>query len=304
MKNVRIAFLLSLEDDGLDAMAQALSAHPKLHVARDAHVMTALAHLGYYEKVDKAAYDHVLAAEAQRLFVDRLPGKETDYVAACRAYCDTLYLRVLEASGKDLFVDATTEYLGILPFLRRIYPEAPCVVLTRHPLVLLARHGAPVARKAIEAAANLLRDAKSNVLRVRAEDFAAEPSAQVDAVCASIGVPFDAALGEVAPAAAQRIAAVEQAASEIVSSERLAQAQRFIRRLATEDLAAYGYPPEALWLPLDAAAGRILPRVAPARLATVRRRALTRMRRTAQRPGAVGRLVRKARLACDVLLRR
>lgn len=299
--NGKTAYLLGLKGDAMEAVAHTLSAHPAVHVARDAHVLTALAHLGYYEKVHKAAYDHVLAAEAQRLFVDRLPRKETDYVAACRAYCDVLYGRALEASGKAMLMDATPEYLAIVPFLRRVCPEAPCVVVVRHPLVWLARHGAAAAREAVEAAASLLR---KGALGIRAEDFAAEPSAQADSICTHLGIPFDAALGEAALAAAQGIATVEDAARELVSAERLAYAQRFVRGLAAEDLSACGYAAEELWLSLDAAAGRILPRVAPGRLAAVRRKALTGMRRTAQRPGAVGRVVRKARLACDVLLRR
>ena len=61
------------------------------------HLLTPLAHLGYFDKVEKAPYDSVLAAESVREFVADLPGGEQDYVDACRAYMDTLYGRMLAA---------------------------------------------------------------------------------------------------------------------------------------------------------------------------------------------------------------
>jgi hypothetical protein len=300
--STHIAFLLGVETESRTALAKALAAHPAVQVAEDAHVLTALAHLGYYDKVHKAPYDHILAAEAQRLFVDRLPRKEADYVEACRAHCDTLYGRALEGSGKSLLLDATAQYLDIQPFLRRLYPEAPCVVVTRHPLVLLARIGARAAHRAVETAAAMLRNEDTPVLRIRAEDFAAEPSAQADAACSCLEVGFDGGVAEAAQVAAKGITPVESLAKEWRFSEHLAEAQRFVRRLAPEDLYEYGYSVEELWLPFDAPEA-ILPRVAPARIIAVQRRALNRMRRRVQGSGAANRLVRKLRLACDVLLR-
>jgi hypothetical protein len=52
----------------------------------------------------------VLAAEAAREFVADLPHGEQDYIDACRAYCDTLYLRMLDQPEKRLFLDKTPAY--------------------------------------------------------------------------------------------------------------------------------------------------------------------------------------------------
>ena len=141
------------------------------------------------------------------------------------------------------------------------------------------------------------------MLRVRTEDYAEEPIATIDAVCAHLGLAFDAALPEAAQAATARIRLPEQWAVEAMSADKLAEARRLIRRLTQEDLAAYGYTVEEVWRPLDSVAGRRLPRVAPARLTSVRRHTVSRLRRATQRSSALGRIVRKVRLACDVLLR-
>lgn len=292
----RVAFLVGPRGDGFDAAAAALAAHPDVHVAREAHVLTAFAYLGYYDKVRRAPYDHILAAEAQRLFVDRLPRREADYLDACRAYCDTLYARALEAAGKTLLVDATPEYAHILPFLCRVLPEAPCVAVTRHPLALLAVPGTAPAtvRRLIEAVAALRRRGGAQAVLVRAEDLAREPETALEPVARALGIHFASAM---AAAAAPNPPSPEDWALRVL--ERLPEARRLIRRLAPEDLAAYGYSVEEVWSPLDAVAGRGVPRTAPARQG----RFLGHLRRLAQRPGRANRLLRRVRLATDVLLR-
>ena len=70
-----------------------LASHSQIQGGPEPHLMTPLAHLGVWDKVDKAPYDHILAAEAQKSFVAQLPNGEQDYWDACRAYCDILYGR-------------------------------------------------------------------------------------------------------------------------------------------------------------------------------------------------------------------
>src|SRR5215475_9242320 len=118
-----------------------IGAHSLIYGRPEPHLITPLAHLGYYAKVDKAPYDAVLAAEAQREFVERLPHGEQDYIDACRAYCDTLYLRMLSTQpGKSIFLDKTPAYALILDFISKIYPTAKYVMLTRHPLAVFSSY--------------------------------------------------------------------------------------------------------------------------------------------------------------------
>src|SRR5215470_6087924 len=116
-----------------------IGAHSLIYSRPEPHLLTPLAHLGYYAKVDKAPYDHVLAAESVREFVAALPAGEQDYIDACRAYCDTLYARMLATKpGKKFFLDKTPAYALVLDFIARLYPAAKYVVLTRHPLAVFS----------------------------------------------------------------------------------------------------------------------------------------------------------------------
>ena len=57
--------------------------------------VAALAHLGFWQTVDKAPYDQLQAQDGTRDFVSDLPGGEQDYWDACRSYMDVLYGRML-----------------------------------------------------------------------------------------------------------------------------------------------------------------------------------------------------------------
>src|SRR6185295_2838408 len=120
-----LLFVIGSPRSGSTLLARMIGAHSLIYSRPEPHLMTPLAHLGYYDKVDKAPYDHVLAAQSSREFVADLPGGEQDYIDACRAYADTLYLRMLGTKpGKQLFLDKTPAYALVLDFLAKIYPQA------------------------------------------------------------------------------------------------------------------------------------------------------------------------------------
>ena len=137
----KVTFVIGPPRSGSTLLARMIGAHSLIYGRPEPHLLTPLAHLGYYAKVDKAPYDAVLAAEAQREFVAALPGGEQDYVDACRAYCDTLYGRMLATKpGKQLFLDKTPAYALVLDFIAKVYPTAKYVVLTRHPLAVFSSY--------------------------------------------------------------------------------------------------------------------------------------------------------------------
>lgn len=116
----------------------ALARHPDLALLESAHVLSGLAHLGPYRNVYKAAYDHVLAAQAQGLFIERASGGWGAYAQACRAYCGVLYSRYRGAVAGRLVVDATPGYAGLLPVIARVLPETRVVAVLDHPLAIAA----------------------------------------------------------------------------------------------------------------------------------------------------------------------
>jgi hypothetical protein len=192
-----LLFVISPPRAGSTLLQHMLGAHTQICTHPEPHLISPLAYLGYYDIVDKAPYDHINAAQAIKLFVRGLPNGEADYLDAVRAYTDTLYGRMLRASGKRYFLDKTPANALVLPFLTRLYPDARYVVLTRHPLAVASSYansffegdwGAahdfnPVLIRYVPAIANLLRVPPRHLLQVRYEALVRDPSASLSALC-------------------------------------------------------------------------------------------------------------------------
>ncbi|HOH29782.1 MAG TPA: sulfotransferase, partial [Candidatus Hydrogenedentes bacterium] len=76
---VKMIFVIGAPRSGTTMLERMLAAHSQIQGGPEPHLITPLAHLGVWAKVDKAPYDHILAAEAQQLFVAQLPKGEEDY---------------------------------------------------------------------------------------------------------------------------------------------------------------------------------------------------------------------------------
>jgi hypothetical protein len=165
-------------------------------------LITPLAYLGYHDLVDKAPYDHINAAEAIRGFVAGLPNTEADYLDAVRAYTDTLYGRMLAASGKRYFLDKTPANALVMPFLTRLYPRAHYVVLTRHPLEIASSYANgffegnwraanrfnPVANRYVPAIARVLREPPQYLCHVDYAQLTREPESELARLFAFLGL--------------------------------------------------------------------------------------------------------------------
>src|SRR5688572_18610554 len=133
---VQLVLLVGAPRSGTTMLEQVLSSHAMVHGGPEPHLLTPLAHLGVWSTVYKAPYDHIVASLGQKDFVRQLPAQEEDYWAACRAYCEVLYGRFLEGTGKTVCLDKTPEYATVLPFIEKVLPDAKYVVLTRHPVAV------------------------------------------------------------------------------------------------------------------------------------------------------------------------
>lgn len=143
MEQKNIVFIISAPRSGSTMLQRILNSHTEIMAPPEPHILTPLAHLGYYYKVDQAGFNVNQAAKAIRDFVGNLPGGEEDYLDACRAYSNTFYERMLSTTGKRIFVDKTPDYgWKILPFIKKLYPEAKYIVLTRHPVAILSSQAA------------------------------------------------------------------------------------------------------------------------------------------------------------------
>jgi hypothetical protein len=333
----RLVFLIGSPRSGTTLLARMLGAHSAIHSPDEPHLLTPLAHLGYYASVERAPYDPIITREATRALVAALPRGEEDYLDALRACTDAIYERLLAGSGARLLLDKTPAYALVLDFAARLYPGARYVVITRHPLAVwssvvesffagdheVAHAHNPLLERYVPAIARFLREKPVPLVHLRYEDLVAEPEAQLQRICEHLSIPFEPGMvdyGESASGAKRPAAglgdpmnvaqetrpttrSVDKWAREMAHDPaKLAQAGEILARLLDEDLETWGYERKVLEADLAAAqpAGRRKRR--PATRYVLQRRLLVLLRRNIHQ-NAFGRLVRRIREVCDVLLR-
>jgi hypothetical protein len=334
----RLVFLIGAPRSGTTLTARMLGAHPDVLAPPEPHLMPPLAHLGFHERVEQAPYDPVITQIGLREFVAGLPGGEADWLDGLRRFTDHLYARALEPSGRRIYLDKTPAYALVLEFLAKLYPRARYVVLTRHPMAIwssyvdsffdgdaLAAHARnPVLERYVPAIARFLRTRPVPLLHVRYEELVRDPEKHLREICEFLGIAFDprmiaygdaegstrpvaAGLGDPVTVDREKRPTTQSvgkwAAALAADPARLAQCREIAARLADEDLAAWGVSGAELRSSLAA----IAPASAgPGRARLTRyaleRRVLVALRRNIH-TNALGRLVRRVRTLCDVLLR-
>jgi len=332
----KVLFVVGSPRSGSTMLARMISSHSLVYGRPEPHLLTPLAHLGYYANVDKAPYDQVLAAESTREFVADLPGGEQDYIDACRAYTDTLYLRMLSTRpGKRFFLDKTPAYALVLDFIARIYPNAKYVVLTRHPLAVfssfaesffdsdyqVAHDYNPITERYVPAIARFLREKKVPTCHVIYEQLVADPDSVMRGVFEFLGLEHEASaidygkhehegkgLGDpigVARHSRPSTASLHKWAAEVSSDPaRLALCRQIVARLDPADLAIWGHPLETFWQPLVELAGKsVAPKPKKLDRYRLERKAIVALRAQVKKSETLRRLLKRVRLGADVLLR-
>lgn len=333
----RMLFVVGAPRSGTTLLLRLLHAHPDIHSRPEPHLLTPLAHLGFYDHVDKASYDPFQAAQSARQLVADLPNGEADYLDALRAYSDTLYGRLLAPTGKRFFLDKTPAYALILPFVARLYPRGRFVVLTRHPFAIFASYAKsffdddwaaahehnPLLERYVPALARFVRESGVPHVHVRYEALVADPEAHMRDVCAHIGVPFVPSMIEYGDTEMEakglgdpigvhadtrpNTRSVDKWALDVKGDPaRIDLLKRSLDRIFDEDLETFGYTRESVWNALDAVDVDAAQRARGAGRKWdrhhVERRALVAIRRTL-RGTPLGGAVRAARFYSDVLTR-
>jgi len=327
-----LVFVISPPRAGSTLLQRMMGAHSEIFTHPEPHLITPIAHLGVYNNVDKAPYDHINAAEATKAFIEGLPGGEQDYLDALRAYTDTLYGRMLSTSGRTYFLDKTPANALVLPFLRRLYPDAKYVVLTRHPLAVFSSyansffHGDwheahafnPILERYVPAIADFIKERPVPLVQVAYEDLVTEPEAQLERIFAFLGLEHDpdaveyGRKGQTKRGMGDPITVdtedrptsdhLDKWAAELAHDEaKRALAEEMIAGLDPGDLEVWRWPVELLWAPIQLAGAAPPPR--PSRNSyTLQRRVMLALKKNIHnRPH--GRLVKRVKYYCDVLLR-
>jgi hypothetical protein len=333
----RLVFVISPPRAGSTLLQRLLGSHSQVFTHPEPHIITPLAFLGYHDLVDRAPYDHINAAQAIKLFVSRLPRGEQDYLDALRAYCDTLYGRMLAPSGKRYFLDKTPAYALVLPFLTRLYPDAHYVALTRHPLAIASSYADsffdgdwraasefnPIVNRYVPAIARLLRDPPKHLLQVGYEQLVRDPAAQLARLFAFLGLPNEPAAvdygqhyagarsGPGDPLAVDEHTrpvdtSVDKWIPELANDpKKLELATEIVAALDAEDVELWGFDKAQLLTSVESAQAsgqRSAPRALHANGYLFQRRVLLALKKDIRlRPH--GKLVQKVRYYCNVLLR-
>jgi len=316
-------------------LTRVLAAHSAILGRPEPHLITPLAHLGYYASVEKAPYDPINVRQAVREFVRDLPRGEADYLDALRAYTDTLYTRMLAPSGKRIFLDKTPAYALVLDFLTKLYPDAYYIVLTRNPMAIwssyvksffdgdfeVAHAHNPLLERYLPAMGRFLRDRPvARIHQLRYEDFVEAPEQHIQAICGFLEIPFEheilnyaahdyefKGLGDPLNVDRQQRpvnSSVAKWTSEMAERDGfVAQARQILEHLLDEDLEITGYSREAIQTALDGATAP--PRQRKFRLPNrylLERKLLVHLRRNIHQ-NTLGKIIRKIQFVCDVLLR-
>jgi hypothetical protein len=338
----RLLFLIGSPRSGSTLLARMLGAHSQILGGPEPHLLTPLAHLGYFDRVESAPYDPVVAQEAIQELVGRLPGGEGDYVAACRAYTDTVYEGLLATRpGKSILLDKTPAYSLVLPFIAQLYPKARYVVLTRNPLAILSSYANsffdgsyedaiqfnPILDRYVPAIARFLRDRPAPLVHVRYEELVAHPVDDLGRIVELLGLPFEESMVEYGRDSAGAAEAstssrglgdptgvarhdrpvtdsIEKWAKEIAGDPgKRKLALSTIDGLDPRDLETWGYTRERILEAVEHAAAPDKPTRAPLTRYRLERKTLVKVRRVVRRSGLLQRLLQRIRLYCDVLLR-
>ncbi|MEZ4279346.1 MAG: sulfotransferase [Myxococcota bacterium] len=336
-----LVFLIGPPRSGSTLLARMLGAHGAIHAPEEPHLITPLAHLGYFESVESAPYDPVITRQAARALVAALPGGERAYLEALRAYSDAIYRGLLAGGpgGARLLLDKTPAYALTLDFLARLYPGARYVVLTRHPLAVWSSyvdsffdgddrvaHGHnPLLERYVPAIARFLREAPVSIHRIHYEALVRDPERHARELARFLGIEFEPAMVDYGSVAESRrestrglgdpmtVARETRATTRSLAKwaeaatgrpDRVGMYREILARLTDDDLETWGHPRSEIEAALAAIdlGGRPAPRPALTRY-TLERKVLVALRRQIRPGTALGRLVRQVREICDVLLR-
>ncbi|MCX8072049.1 MAG: sulfotransferase [Candidatus Binatia bacterium] len=335
----RLIFVLSPPRSGSTLLMRMLAAHSQIYSRPEPHILPPLAHLGYFDTVDAAPFDHLQAAQAIREFVADLPRGEADYVDACRAYTDVLYGRMLAArgAGKRYFLDKTPANALVLPFIARLYPRARYIVLLRHPAAIFASYANsffdgdyvaaqrfnPILDRYVPAIARFLRERAVPMEVVRYEILVQQPEEEMRRLCGFLAVPYEPSMIEYGrhefafrglgdPLTVQRqsrpiVDSVDKWAHELAGdSRKFAFVRGVLEGIDDRDLETWGFARPALFAAVERARGTgVAPTSRPPRWDRflLERKLLRWSRKLVHGVPGIEGLVRGLRLLCDVLLR-
>lgn len=331
----QLIFLISTPRSGSTLLMRVLNSTSAVHSRPEPHLLPPLAHLGFWETVEKAPYDQLQAQQAIRQLVAELPNGDLDYFNACRQYTDSIYRQIFDAHKSDsehYFLDKTPANALVLPFLKRLYPKAKYIVLTRHPAAIFASYADsffdgdfkaaksfnPILSRYIPVVADFIRDDSISKYHISYEDLVQHPEKSLREISAYLDIPYEeAALNYQQAGVAEGLGdplgvaqhqrpvtnSIHKWTAALSSPENFEIVASQLAGVSEEDLRSWGSPKNSLWDRLDDAhSSGVSQRKKKWNRYLLTRKILIWLRRDINNR-ALGRIIKKLRFYCDVLLR-
>lgn len=181
-----------------------LGSHSRIHTQAEPWVLLHPLH-ALAEGRLHASYDHRLSVRGSRAFVASLPGGEERYRKELGDAYLRMYGAVLEAEGKELFLDKTPRYYLIARELSLFFPDSPIICLIRNPLAVLNSIVSTWTRSKLYTLSRFRQDLfeaplifrdlmdrpEGNFAFLRYEDLVDNPEPHVERLCEKLGVSFE-----------------------------------------------------------------------------------------------------------------
>ncbi len=204
-KGGNYVFLISLPRSGSTLLQRILGANSEIHTIAEPwtllHPLYGLRTAGI-----QGEFGSALARQGLADLLSGVPEGEELYFEGIRAMVRVLYGRLLELSGKRLFLDKTPRYYFIAEDLARVFPNARMVFILRNPLAVLSSvldtwfenrvdlllKGPNVCDlfRGPALLANAVKKLQARAVIVRYEDLVNDPASEVARMCGAMTLEF------------------------------------------------------------------------------------------------------------------
>lgn len=199
-----LVFILSAPRSGSTLFGALLGSHTQILCPPEPWLLLPLANLRARNILVVAGYDHELARKALEELTD-----DATFWHATSAFATTVYNRLLQPTGKTVFLDKTPRYYQILPCLDAVFPKALRICLSRNPLDVIASCkatwnlsvaellGQPLTPHTFDTTVSFFllaaysQRSAVDTIAVRYEDLVRDPAAPTQNICRRLGLPFE-----------------------------------------------------------------------------------------------------------------
>ncbi len=131
----QLVFIISLPRSGSTLLQKMLTANEEVASSAEPWILLPFWSMRNIDS-SRCIYSHETCVNAVEDFIASMPTGEAVFNRAVREFAMSFYKEA--ANGAPVFVDKTPRYYLMIPELRKIFPEAKFIYLTRNPISVIA----------------------------------------------------------------------------------------------------------------------------------------------------------------------